>query len=402
MLDARPVNLLELHPDFATDPYPAYAALRERGPVHRVTTDGEESFWLVVGHEAARVAYTHPRLSRDWRRYGALATGLPTPTTLENPGNAHMLLADPPDHTRLRRLVSREFTPRRVATLAPGIQELTDRLVDAMLEAPERRADLVDAVAFPLRLTVICELLGVPDIGREAFRRWSDEVVAPTSGDSARAAHREAVAHLTGLIAAKRTDPGPDLLSALIHTVDDEGDRLSEDELLSTAFLLLIAGHESTVNFLCNGISALFSHPEQLAALRSGPDTLLEGAIEEMLRYDSPVETSTPRIAVEDADICGSVVPAGGVVLIAAADAGRDPARYDRPESFDIRRGGRGHLSFGHGAHFCLGAPLARLEGRIVLRTLLTRLPGLAPDGPPADRLSSLVSRGIRRLPVRW
>ncbi|MET8115964.1 cytochrome P450 family protein [Streptomyces prasinus] len=401
MSETPAIDLLVLHPDFATDPYPAYAALRARGPVHLVRIGDDEAFWLVVGHEACRAAYTHPRLSRDWRRHGGLATGVPAPS-LDRPGNAHMLLRDPPDHTRLRRLVVRAFTPRRIEALAPGIQKLTDRLLDSMLAAEDRRADLVPALAYPLRLGVICELLGVPGLDREAFRAWSDEVVAPTGPEAARSAHTQAVAHLTNLIAAKRGKPGQDLLSALIHTVDEGGDRLNEDELLSTAFLLLIAGHESTVNFICNGISALFAHPGQLALLRADPDGLIDGAVEEMLRHDSPVETSTPRIATGPVDIGGTVVPAGGVVLIVAADAGRDPARFPDPAAFDIRRADHGHLAFGHGAHYCLGAPLARVEGRIVFRTLLARCPSLAPDGRTDERVSSLLRQGIRRIPVRW
>lgn len=405
MPDLPAVDLLALDPDFDADPYPAYAKLRAQGPVHHIRGGGGERFWLVVGHDACRAALTDPRLSRDWRRNGHLATGLTAPPATDGPGSAHMLLSDPPDHTRLRRLATREFTSRRVAALAPRIQEVTEGLLDVMLAAEDRRADLVDALAYPLRMTVICELLGIPDLDREAFRGWSDEIAAPTSAAAARAAQAEAVPYLNTLIAAKREAPGDDLLSALIHTVDEGGDRMSEDELLSMALLLLLAGHESTVNFICKGIQALFAHPAQLALLRSDLDGLIDGAVEEMLRYDAPVETAPPRVAKEPVEIGGSVIPAGGVVLIALADADRDPARFSDPTRFDIRRtetGDRGHIAFGHGVHFCLGAPLARMEGRIVFRTLLQRCPGLVLDGARGERISGLLARGDRKIPVRW
>ncbi|MFI5943043.1 cytochrome P450 [Streptomyces uncialis] len=391
------VDLLDIDPGFAADPYPAYARLRSRGPVHLVKGGGGERFWLVVGYDACRTALTSPALSRDWRRHGPIATGLPAPPPVDGPGNAHMLLRDPPDHTRLRRLAAREFTTRRVAALEPRVQRLTDALLDAMLAAPDRRADLVDALAYPLRLTVVCELLGIPDLDRDAFRGWSDEVAAPTSAEAARAAQAEAVPYLSGLVAAKRAAPGDDLLSALIHTEDENGDRLDEDELLSMAFLLLIAGHESTVNFISKGVRALFAHPDQLALLRADPDTLVTGAVEEMLRYDAPVGTAPPRVAVAPVGIGGTVIPRGGVVLIALADADRDPGRFPAPDRFDIRRPPaerRGHLAFGHGVHHCLGAPLARLEGRVVIGTLLRRCPTLALDG--------FLGHGDRRVPVRW
>ncbi|ARF63534.1 MULTISPECIES: cytochrome P450 family protein [Streptomyces] len=405
MTEPAAVDLLDIDPDFGSDPYRAYAVLRARGPVHEIRAGEKDRFWLVVGHDACREALTDPRLSRDWPRNGHLATGLEAPPATDGPGNAHMLLSDPPDHTRLRRLVARAFTPRRVAALVPHIQDVTDALVTAMLAAEDRRADLVEALAYPLRMTVICQLLGIPDLDRDAFRGWSDEITAPTGAEAARAAQAEAVPYLGGLIAAKRAAPADDLLSDLIHTVDEGGDRMSEDELLSTALLLLLAGHESTVNFLCKGVRALFAHPDQFALLRSDLDGLVEGAVEEMLRYDAPVETAPPRVAVEPVEIGGRHVPAGAVVLIVLGDAGRDPARFTAPARFDIRRtgtGDRGHLAFGHGVHYCLGAPLARLEGRIVFRTLLSRCPTLGPDGRSGGRFSGLFAQGERRVPVRW
>ncbi|MHC5261168.1 cytochrome P450 family protein [Streptomyces sp. UC4497] len=379
-------------PRFHADPYPVYERLRTRGPVHHVRTPGPgptEDLYLIVGHEAARAAFTDPRLVKTppWGREGDMM-GL------------HLLFADPPEHGRLRSLVTREFTPRRVAALAPRIQKLTDELLDDMV--PRGSADLIGSLAFPLPFAVICELLGVPDIDRERFRRMSTQVVAPTSEEEAYASHVELVGFLDELIAAKRdAAPADDLLSALIRTTAEDGDRLSPSELRGMSFLLLIAGHETTVNLIGNGVRALLQHPEQLAALRADM-TLLDGAVEEMLRYDGPVETATHRFAAEPVDIDGTVIPAGAPVLIGIATASHDPHRFTDPDRFDIRRDARGHVAFGHGIHFCLGAPLARLEGRIAIRSLLERCPDLTLTEEPDGWLPGMLIRGTRSLPVRW
>ncbi|GAA2234926.1 cytochrome P450 [Streptomyces amakusaensis] len=399
---ARPIaDLMELSPDFFRDPYPVYAALRARGPLHHVRTPADVELWLVVGHEACRTAFTDPRLSRDWLRPGAINEAMSVGDDL--PALANMLMSDPPDHTRLRRLVARVFTPRRVEEMAERVQQIADELLDAMAAEPERRADLVMSFAFPLPMTVICELLGVPELDRVSFRAWSNEVVAPTSPEIQANAFREMAAYLQELVVAKRARPAEDLLSSLIHTVDEGGDRLSPDELIGMAFLILVAGHETTVNLIGNGVRALFAHPGQLAELRADPG-LLEGAVEEMLRYDGPVETSTMRLALEDVEMGGETIPAGATVLIGVADGNRDPARFKDPDRFDIHRETRGHLAFGHGLHHCLGAPLARLEGRIAIRGLLDRFPDLAPDGDEAalSWLPGMLIRGVRELPVRW
>jgi cytochrome P450 len=376
---------------FWADPYPVYERLRARGPVHRIGVPGtepREDLWLVVGHEAARAAFTDPRLVKS-------VPGLRETEVI----GRHMLMSDAPEHSRLRSLVTREFTPRRVAALAPRIQEITDELLDAMV--PRGRADLVESLAFPLPMAVICELLGVPDIDRDRFRSLSSEVVAPTEAYDDTFLG-ELIGFFDKLIETKRTEaPADDLLGALLRTTDEDGDRLSPTELRGMAFLLLVAGHETTVNLIGNGVRALLDHPDQLAALRADM-SLLDGAVEEMLRYDGPVETSTYRFSAEDVEIAGSVIPAGHPVLIAIGDAGRDPARFPDAGTFDIRRDARGHLAFGHGIHYCLGAPLARLEGRIALRSLLERCPDLAFDGEPDRWLPGLLVRGARRLPVRW
>ncbi|MFM9367330.1 cytochrome P450 family protein [Streptomyces sp. Da 82-17] len=404
MPSAPALDLEELGPDFVRDPYPVYAALRAQGPVHHVRPPEGEELWLVVGHEACRAALVDPRLTRDVRKVDLALHPYGEGGGADNPALSHMLLRDAPDHTRLRRLVAREFSPRRIAALTPRIQRITDDLVDAMLADGSRRADLVAALGFPLPMIVICELLGVPSADRDDFRRWSNEIVAPTGQERLHAAYGDMVDYLRRLTVAKREQPGDDLLSALIHTVDEGGDRLSGDELIGMAFLLLIAGHETTVNLIGNGMRALFAHPDQLDLLRADPDGLIDGAIEEMLRYDGPVETATPRWTTEPVTIGDTLVPAGATVLVALADADRDPARFAEPDRFDIRRDARGHIAFGHGLHYCLGAPLARLEGRIAVRALLERCPdlGLDADVTALPWVPGLLMRGVRTLPVRW
>ncbi|MFD9488602.1 cytochrome P450 [Streptomyces sp. NPDC059991] len=393
------VDLAALGDGFTRDPYPVYAGLRERGPVHRVRMPEGADAWLVVGYEAGRAALADPRLSKEWRN------AAPDLGVKHIAASTTMLSSDAPSHTRLRKLVTREFTPRRVDLLAPRVQETADALLDAMLKRPDRRADLVEALSFPLPITVIGDLLGVPDFDQDSFRQWSNAAVsAPALADrmAAAGAMKE---YLTALLENKREQPGDDLMSALISTADEDGDRLSGPELLGMAWLLLVAGHETTVNLISNGVLALLSHPGQLAALRADFDGLIDGAIEEMLRYDGPVETPTYRFTTEPVDIGGTVIPGGGrLVLVAMSDANRDPAKYAEPSRFDIRRDARGHVAFGHGIHYCLGAPLARLEARIAIRSLLERCPGLALDIHPAALTwrSGLLVRGPESLPVSW
>ncbi|KUF19127.1 MULTISPECIES: cytochrome P450 family protein [Streptomyces] len=395
------IDLLELSPDFVRDPHPVYAALRAKGPVHRVRTPDGPEVYLVLGLQACRAAYTDARLSRDWRGQGRL--GQIINAAPDDPSLAHMSMADPPDHTRLRRLVSREFTPRRIQALAPRVQQIADTLLDEMTANGARSAEFLSAFAFPLAITVICELLGVPELDRAAFRRWSNEILAPAGPAAQSAAYAEQAAYLPRLVGDKRAAPGQDLLSALIHAVDEDGDRLAPDELIGMCSLLLIAGHETVVNQIGNGLRALFAHPGQLDLLRADL-SLAEGAVEEMLRYEGPVESTLERLALTDIEMGGVLIPAGATVRIVVSDAGRDGAHFAFPDRFDIRRDTRGHIAFGHGLHYCLGAPLARLEGRIALRSLLTRCPGITADADLADLewLPGMLIRGVRSLPVRW
>nr|WP_225802075.1 cytochrome P450 [Streptomyces sp. NK15101] len=389
------IELGEYGADFTANPYPYYAKLREAGPVHEVRMPDGFQFWLIVGHEEGRAALADPRLAKS-----PSVIGVRPPE--EDVIGVHLLAADAPDHTRLRRLVTAEFTGRRVEGLRPRIERLTHELADAM--EPAGRADLVDAYAFPLPITVICELLGVPAEDRETFRGWSNELVTPTGDRGILDALEGFGGYLDELIEDKRAaGPADDLLSGLIAARAEDGDRLSGPELRAMAYLLLIAGHETTVNLISNTVRNLLTHPEQLAALRAEPD-LLDGAIEESLRYDGPVETGTFRFTREPFAIGDTVIPAGESVLVGIGALDRDPARFPEPDRFDIRRDTRGHLAFGHGIHYCLGAPLARLEGRIALRTLLERFPRLEldPEGAPWEWLPGLLMRGVRHLPVRW
>ncbi|GGZ39773.1 cytochrome P450 family protein [Streptomyces poonensis] len=390
------VELGEYGTRFTEDPHPVYAELRARGPVHRVRLPppmAHHETWLVVGYEEARAALADGRLAKDVSKTGF------TPLDEELIGK-YLLVADPPQHTRLRRLIAREFTGRRVERLRPRVREITGSLLDAML--PQGRADLVESFAFPLPITVICELLGVPELDRKLFRALSTETVAPTSAESEHDAIVRLAAYLDELIEDKRcSPPADDLLSDLIRTTDEDGDRLSARELRGMAYVLLLAGHETTVNLIANGVHALLAHPGQLAALRADM-TLLDGAVEEILRYEGPVENATFRYAAEPLDIAGTAIAAGDPVMIGLTAADRDGTRFPAPDRFDIRRAPQGHLAFGHGLHYCLGAPLARLEARIALRALLERCPDLALDGRPGDWLPGTLIRGVRSLPVRW
>ncbi|GAA5060649.1 cytochrome P450 [Thermocatellispora tengchongensis] len=393
-----------LSPAFAADPYSAYAELRERGPVHPIDFPPGTTSFLVLDYEHGRAALSDPRLSKDpenapeWYR-AMLAQG-------DIPIGGNMLMADAPDHTRLRRVVSRAFTPRRVESLRPRIQQITDELIDAM--RAKGSADLIEDFAFPLPIVVICELLGVPAENRERFREWSRLLITPAMTPEAiarrSAAHRESRAYYAELVAERRAEPRDDLVSALVSAAGEDDGRLTEAELISTLGLLLIAGHETTVNLIANGTLALLRNPDQLALLRERPD-LMPAAVEEFLRYDSPVERSTLRVALEDMEIAGTPIPAKSFVHVSLAAVHRDPAAFPDPDRLEIRREDNRHVAFGHGPHFCVGAPLARLEGQIAFTTLLDRLPGLALDCPPEAlewRVSGAVVRGLAALPVRF
>ena len=391
-----------------THPYAVYDRLRDTAPVHRVTGPDGSPAWLVTRYDDVREALADPLLSLDKRH--ALPggyKGFALPPALD----ANLLNMDPPDHTRIRRLVGRAFTTRRVEQLRAPIRRTADRLLDALGTngGPHGGTDLIAAYAAPLPITVICDLLGVPHEHRRDFRAWTDVLVAP---DPARPqAAKEAVVAMLGfftqLLADKRKEPADDLLSDLI-AVRDESDsagngRLTEDELMSLAFLILFAGYENTVQLIGTAVLALLQHPGQLAALRADP-TRLPAAVEEFVRYDGPALLAIRRFPREDVTIGDVTVPAGETVLLSLAAANRDPRRFPHADRFDLGRDATGHLALGHGIHYCLGAPLARLETEIALAALLERLPDLQLDGDPGDLRwrPSLRARGLLSLPVTY
>ncbi len=379
--------------EFWTDPYPIYDALREGEPVRRVASpDGP--VWMLFRHADVRAALADPRLSKDWRHT------LPADQREGQPGAPipMMILLDPPEHTRLRKLVSRAFTARRMEDLRPRVAEIAERLLD---ELPADRVDLMAQYAFPLPVFVICELLGVPAEDRDRFAAWSNAMVDQSTPEETNTAMTQLYGYLAELVERRRAEPDGALISGLIE-VADEGDRLSQDELVAMAMLLLVAGHETTVNLIGNAVLALLTHPDQRALLRERPD-LLAGAVEEVLRWDSPVHSTPARFAAEDVEYSGVTIPAGSVVLLSLASANRDDERFDDAERLRIDRDATGHTAFGHGLHHCLGAQLARIEGQEAVGALLRRFPDLALDAPVEEllhRRSTLV-RGLRALPVR-
>jgi cytochrome P450 len=375
--------------------------------VHAATLADGHDAWLVVRYEEAMAALNDPRLSKNMHAALAsgsdvVAEGLPGPEFAR-----HMLTVDPPDHTRLRRLVSAAFSPRRVEAMRPHVQTITDDLLDHIAaQGPEARVDLVAAFAFPLPFTVICELLGVPHSDRPALGREFTKLLVPTSTEAEYAAAKEAsdavVGMLEQLVAAKQAVPGDDLVSALISARDGD-ERLDNQELLSTIFQLMVAGHDTTASLIGNSVVALFRNPAQLSELRSDPGKI-PPAIEELLRYDAPVPHATFRYTVEPVTLGGVTIPAGAQVIICLAAANRDAEKYARSESLEVDRAVSRHLAFGHGVHHCLGAPLARMEGHIALGSLLRRFPDLALAVPSEDlhweHGDGLVLRGLSELPV--
>ncbi|MFF1500867.1 cytochrome P450 [Streptomyces sp. NPDC058316] len=406
-----PVGAPELFTwEFATDPYPAYAWLREHSPVHRTALPSGVEAWLVTRYADARQALADGRLSKNPAHHAEPAhakgkTGIPGERKAEL--MTHLLNIDPPDHTRLRRLVSKAFTPRRVAEFAPRVQELTDRLIDRFIA--EGEADLIHDFAFPLPIYAICDLLGVPREDQDDFRDWAGMMIRHGGGPRGGVARsvKKMRGYLAELIHRKRENPGDDLISGLIRA-SDHGEHLTENEAAAMAFILLFAGFETTVNLIGNGVYALLRNPVQRERLHlsldAGESELLETGIEELLRYDGPVELATWRFATEPLTLGGQDIAAGDPVLVVLAAADRDPERFENPDTLDLARRDNQHLGYGHGIHYCLGAPLARLEGQTALSTLLRRLPDLRLAVEPADLRwrGGLIMRGLRTLPVEF
>lgn len=386
-------------PDFLADPYPAFHRLRAEDPVHRHPL----GFYVLTRYDDVLAFLRDPRFGKSG--YQALFEsrfgGGPEGSWLA----LSMLFRDPPDHTRLRALVSKAFTPRVVETLRGRIQDIVDRSLDRVAGAP--RMDVIEELAYPLPVAVISELLGVPAEDSEAVKEWSrdvaralDAIALPVGPDVIERGRRATAAmaeYFRSLIGERRRRPGSDLLTGLVEA-EEAGDRLTERELLATCVLLYVAGHETTVNLIGNGLLALLRHPAERRRLQGDPG-LLPGAIEELLRYDGPVQR-TGRMAACDAEIGGVPIPEGSLVLGLLGAANRDPARFAEPDRLDLGRDEPRHLAFGAGIHYCLGGPLARLEAQVAIGTVLRRFPAMTLDiEHPAWRPSSTL-RGLEALPV--
>jgi len=389
---------VRLDGELFSDPHGLYRRMGRGGPPRPVVLPNEWPGWLVTSYGDARRLLGDARVSKDITqafdlfppgRARAYASAL----------SANMLAADPPDHTRLRRLVNKAFTSRTVERLRPRIGQIADDLLAAI--EPGSQVDLLDAYALPLPIIVICDLLGVPAADRANFRAWTLTFVSLTSQEEFDEADRCLTAYLTALIDDKRANPADDLLSELVQ-VSDQGSTLSPGETLSMAFLLLLAGFETTVNLIANGMLALLQHPDQLALLRSDP-SLIPGAIEEILRLDGPVHVATVRFTTEPVPVGETEIPAKQLVFISLLAANRDGDRFTDPDTLDVTRPAAGHLAFGHGIHHCVGAPLARLEGQIAIECLLRRFSGIALDGDPRTLHwnQSTLMHGLSSLPVR-
>lgn len=392
-----------LNESFIRNPFPAYKQVREKDPVYRFLLPNGLYAWIVTRHEDAIAVF------RDSR----FITTLPHVMDITKPtGPIHkeimsrnLLSVSPADHRRLRRLVQKAFTPRMVEKLRGRIVDIANELLDKVQHKEEM--NLIEDYAFPLPIIVICEMLGVPFKDQDQFRKWSDTIMEsvnnPQLAEQSEQVMSAFVDYLRGLIAEKRNHLQDDLISDLIR-VEEDGDALSEEEMYALVFVLIIAGHETTVNLIGNGMLALLEHSDQREKLQSQPE-LIHSAVEEMLRYDGPAEVSNIRWATEDVELQGKPVRKGDMLLISLASANRDKEAFEEPDMFDITRETNNHLAFGKGVHFCLGAPLARLEGEIAISTLLQRMPKLRLKKTGRDSLQwrpGMIIRGVKEIPLQF
>jgi cytochrome P450 len=398
--DMADVQFNPMDPEFVADPYPMYQRLQADDPVHHSPL----GFWVLTRYADVIASLRDPRLIKEpIAAFVAARFGMQVPPGL----GLSMLDRDPPDHTRLRGLVSKAFTPKALERLRPDIQRIVDGLLDAVDGHGEM--DLIDEFAYPLPVNVICDMLGVPVKDHERFKQWGldiarglDAIMLPPESEVAQrsmAGRRALAAYFRELIAQRRASPRDDMLSALI-AAEEAGDKLNEDELLATCILLLVAGHETTVNLIGNGTLALLRHPAELRRLRDDP-RIIGTAVEELLRFDGPVQR-TARIPSEDIVIGGRTIPKGEMVMPFLGAADRDAAQFPDPQRLDLTRADNRHIAFGMGIHFCLGAPLARMEGQIAINTLLQRLPKLALATDKPEFRQSLTLRGLQSLPVSF
>jgi pimeloyl-[acyl-carrier protein] synthase len=388
-------------PEFQANPHPFYHRLRAEDPVHQTGL----GLWVLTRYDDVMTALRDHRFGRaGFEPFLEAVYGAPTESGRLQPS---MLFRDPPDHTRLRGLVNKAFTPRVIEAMRPRIQAIVDSLLDRVQAT--RAMDVIADLAYPLPVTVICEMLGVPVEDHANIKQWSADVarsldvigmaVDSEVAERGRQGRRGLGDYFRDLVGERKKAPREDLLSLLI-AAEEQGDKLTEGELLSTCVLLFIAGHETTVNLIGNGLLALLRHPEQLALLKGTP-SLIQGAVEELLRYDGPVDR-TARITNADVELGGRKIPKGSMVVAAIGAANRDPAHFPDPDRLDITRADTRHIAFGFGIHFCLGAPLARVEGQIAIGTVLRRLPALALATATPEWRESSVLRGLKALPVTF
>ncbi|MEX2541636.1 MAG: cytochrome P450 [Trueperaceae bacterium] len=401
---AQPSRFDPFVPGFSENPYPIYARYREADPVHygAPPTPNVDGCWYLFRFDHVMAGLKDARFIRP-----QMASSQAVPEAYRpfvEMSRNWMLFRNPPDHTRLRSLVNRAFTPKMVSALEPRIREIAAQLVDAAED--DGGMDLIGDYAFPLPVIVIAEMLGIPSEDRDLFKEWSrvgtaaiDVRTSPDVYAAASQATLEMSDYLGRIIRHRRSEPRNDLISGLI-AAEEEGSRLNEEELVAMCILLLIAGHETTINLIGNGMLALLSSPAEMEKLRERPG-LIDNAIEELLRYDSPVQV-TFRVAAEEVEMGGrAIAPGSGVGFIFGA-ANRDPERFADPDRLDVERKVGRHSAFGMGIHFCLGAPLARLEGQIAVNTLLDRLPTLALTGEPLQWREGMSFHGLQALPVRF
>ena len=393
--------------EFKADPFPTFAEMRHNAPIYAHKDRGGRTIWYFTRYRDVMTVMRDARFVKDpmnaQERSKKQVRSKQAPS-LQQAINRNMLFSDPPDHTRLRALVNLAFTPRRVERMADQVQAAADRLLDAVIDTG--KIELIGDYALPLAIIIISDLLGIPEADRDQVALWSQSIISP-GGRGLKASERKRqmrafVDYLNDLFAERQRSPQDDLITALVEA-EAEGEKLTEMELSSMVALLLVTGHETTVNLIGNGALTLLTHPDQLALLLANPH-LIDSAVEELLRYDGPVETSTTRWVGEDLTYAGHVMKRGDVVRVVITSANRDSAEFPTPNTLDITRKRNKHLQFGHGIHYCLGAPLARLEGRIGLWTLFTRLSNLRLT-TPADQLKwrpGVLFRGLDTLPLQF
>jgi cytochrome P450 len=410
-VDSQSVKVVERIPaDFMQDPYSILKLYREKGPVHEVVWAHGAKVWLVTGYDEVRALVNDSRVSKDGRRMNELFarhSGMAVQSESQEgagPGfdddlAGHMLNSDPPRHTRLRALVSKAFTGQRVERLRPRIEQVVDQLLDAMDGRAE--ADLIEEYAVVLPLTIICDLCGMAEADRENFRQWSLKLVgAGQDPDEVAHASQLMVDYANALIDSKRAEPGDDLISELV-LASDGGDRLTQNELVSMIFVLAVAGHITTIYSIGNAVANLLTHPAQLARLQADP-ALLPAAVDELLRFDGPSGVGTFRFTTADIPIGGSVIPAGEILALSWHSANRDSSHFPDADRLDLGRRPVGSMAFGHGLHYCIGVPLAKMQIEIALGRLITRYPHLrlAVEPEQLRRDNNALLRGLLALPV--